>query len=165
MALHLFRNTATLKQLEVVYCCLLSWLVACSVLAVPWQIALAPVGVEKADLQLQVLLHFSHDMPTWLHAQAPFNTLRDVQLLPVWCVIQDKRERTGEKCEFVGKRVLSSPWKWGEGWRESGGGGRKSRDGRRKSRSGAAGQEGRRDPFSACCPWRSWVEQCLDQQD
>lgn len=57
-----------------------------------------------------------------------------------------------------GKEVLGSPWKWGEGWRESGGGGR-------KSRSAAARQEGRRDPFSACCPWSSWVEQCLDQQD
>lgn len=41
-----------LKQLEAVYCCLLSWLVASSVLAVPWQVALAPVGVEEAGLQL-----------------------------------------------------------------------------------------------------------------
>lgn len=52
LALHLFSNIAMLKQLEAVYCCLLSWLVASSVLAVPWQVSLAPVGVEKAGLQL-----------------------------------------------------------------------------------------------------------------
>lgn len=47
-----------LKQLEAVYCCLPSWLVASSVLAVPWQVALAPVGVEKAGLQFPSSAHF-----------------------------------------------------------------------------------------------------------
>lgn len=76
-----------LKQLEAVYC-LLSWLGASTVLAVPWQVALALVGVENAGLQLPSAAPVSPvHVPTWLHNHTPFNALMAVKLLPVLCVL------------------------------------------------------------------------------